>query len=121
MNYQLVEHAQNNYIACLVDGGKIENENDALDLVGICGEHQAHRLLLHGENLTDDFYNLRTGLAGAVLQKFVNYYIKTAIILPLERANQGRFGEMVLEANRSNRGFHVFQEEDKAVEWLVRE
>ena len=120
MNYRLVEHAQNNYVECLSGDGRIENENDALDLVAACGEHQIHRLLITAENVTEDFFHLRTGLAGAVLQKFVNYSVKVAAVLTPELVNQGRFHELVLEANRSNQLFHVFYAREQAEEWLVQ-
>lgn len=121
MNYHVVENPTNRYIECLVDGGQVENEQDALDLVALCGEHQVHRLLLHAENLSEDFYHLKTGLAGAVLLKFSNYFLKVAIVMTQEKVGQGYFKEMVLEANRSNRDFHVFYDQEKAEEWLVRD
>lgn len=119
VNYQVVEHAGRRYVACISGDGRIESERDVLDLIAACGENQTHRLLLHAEALTDDFYHLRTGLAGAVLQKFADYRIKAAAVLTPERVNQGRFQEMVLEANRSNRLFHVFYQQAEAEAWLV--
>ena len=119
MNIQVVENPTNRYVECLVDDERIENEQDALDLVAQCGEHQVYRLLLHGESLSDDFYHLKTGLAGAVLLKFSNYSLKVATVLTHEKVGQGYFSEMVLEANRSNRDFHVFYDKEKAEEWLV--
>lgn len=119
MNYRLVEHAQNNYVEVLSGDGRIEKESDALELVGACGEYRTLRLMIHAENLSEDFFHLRTGLAGEVLLKFSNYRIKFAAVLTPELVNQGRFYEMVLEANRSNRMFHVFYERDKAEAWLV--
>ncbi len=120
MNHRLVENAQNSYIECLAGNGRIESENDAVDLVAACGEHMVPRLLITSEALTDNFYDLRTGLAGAVLQKFVTYSIKVAAVLAPDLASQGRFGEMVLEANRSNRHFHVFSRREEAEAWLVQ-
>lgn len=119
MNYRLIEHARNHYIECLAGDGLIESEADALDLVAACGEHLAPRLLIFAESLPEVFFDLRSGLAGAVLQKFATYRVKVAAVLSPELANQGRFGEMVLEANRSNRMFHVFQEREQAEAWLV--
>lgn len=121
MNYRVVENAHNKYIEGLSDGVRIESERDALDLVAACGENRVHRLLLYGENLADDFYRLKTGLAGAVLQKFAIYSIKVAAVLTPERVDHGRFSEMVLEANRSNRNFHVFFSRENAEEWLTKE
>jgi PadR family transcriptional regulator, regulatory protein AphA len=120
MNYQLKGLNQIPYIEILPGDGCLERESDALDLVAICGEHRAPRLLLHEENLHDDFFDLKTGLAGAAMLKWGNYQVKVALVLTPERASSGRFGEMVLEANRSNRLLHVFSEGAEAVEWLVR-
>src|SRR5512133_2342013 len=119
LNYQMVDHPRNRYVECLAGDGRIEGERDALDLIGACGEYETHRLLLHAEALTDAFYQLRTGLAGAVLQKFADYRVKTAALLTPELVNQGRFREMALEANRSNHLFHIFYTREEAETWLV--
>ncbi len=116
MNYQIIN---NLYLECLLGDGWIEKEADALDLVAACGENRVQRLLLYSENLSDDFYQLKTGLAGAILLKFSTYHIKVAAVLKPEQVNQGRFREMALEANRSNREFHIFYNRPKAVEWLA--
>jgi PadR family transcriptional regulator, regulatory protein AphA len=119
MDYQFVTHGNTSYVECLPEGGKIASEADALDLVAACGEHLCHRLLLHASNLTPDFYNLRSGLAGEVLLKFSNYRIQAAAILKPELAEQGRFGEMVLESNRGNQ-FRVFYDRASAEDWLAQ-
>ena len=74
--------------------------------------------MLYAENLTEDFYQLRTGVAGDILQKFVNYYIKVVAVLTPELVYQGRFPEMVIEANRG-RHFQAFYEREKAEQWLI--
>ncbi len=115
MEYQVVETVNGKYVDCK---GVIRNEQDALDLVAACGENETNRLMLCAENLTEDFYRLSTGLAGAVLQKFVDYFVKAAAILPSELAGRGRFGEMVLESNLGNQ-FRVFASRDEAERWLT--
>jgi len=118
METQWITEQNRSFVECLPDGGLITSEQDALDLVGICGEHRTFALLLHETNLNEDFYDLRTGLAGAVLQKLFNYSIRVAAVLPLERSTRGRFGEMVLESNRG-RQFRVFTTREAAVQWLL--
>ncbi len=68
MNYTLQEKDGQPYIECQPDGGRIENEQDAVDLVGICGEEGTQRLMLHAENLTDAFFDLKTGVAEAIIE-----------------------------------------------------
>ncbi len=97
---------------------RIVSERDALDLVGLCGEHQIHNVLLDGECLDEAFFDLKTGLAGAALLKWSNYFLRVAVILPPERIGTGRFSEFVMETNRGNQ-FRVFSDKESAVKWLV--
>jgi PadR family transcriptional regulator, regulatory protein AphA len=118
MEFSVVEKGEEKYIECLPGTGLIAKENDALDIVAACGEHRILRVMIHAENLSDDFFKLRTGLAGAVLQKLVNYHIRAAAVLTPEQVDQGKFKDMVIETNRGNQ-FRVFYEREKAEEWLV--
>jgi hypothetical protein len=106
-------YIEGNSLKCFV-----KNEQDALDLVAGCGEFGTDKLLLYAENFSIDFFRLRTGLAGIILQKFVNYHIRVAAVIPLEFVNQGHFQDMVLEANRGNQ-FRVFQVREEAEKWLI--
>ncbi len=78
---------------------KLYSEQDALDLAALCSENGTSRLLVYSDNIGEDFFNLSSGLAGSVLQKFSNYRISCAVVIPLEKLT-GRFREMVIEANR---------------------
>lgn len=120
MEFELKHYKDVAYAACLPEGGPMLAEADSLDAVAFCGENDAPRLLLRADDLPDAFYQLRTGLAGALMLKFTNYRVRVALLLPAEQANQGRFGEMVSEINRGNQ-FRVFQAEQEALVWLTRE
>ena len=120
MNCRIIETKGVKYVEGPHEGRLISSENDALDLVAWCGENDTNRLLLYAANLHEDFFNLKTGLAGAVLQKFINYGIKAAAVIPPELSNQGRFREMALEANRGQH-FRVFSEASKAEAWLIED
>jgi len=118
----VIQKGDNKYVECTSGAGNlIASERDALDLVAACGENGTHRLLIQAENLTPEFYQLKTGLAGAILLKFSNYFLKVAALLTPELVNQGRFREMVLEANRTSREFKVFYDHESAEKWLLRD
>lgn len=117
MNYLVSENGGKKYIdalgqACLCC------QQDALDLVAACGENCIDSLLLHEGNLTPAFFNLKTGLAGEILQKFINYSIKVALVLDLQQVGEGRFKEMLIDNGRS-RHFRVFSERNEAEQWLL--
>jgi PadR family transcriptional regulator, regulatory protein AphA len=122
MDTIVVQKGVKKYVECTPGvGNLIASEREVLDLVAVCGENDTHRLLIQADNLTPEFYQLKTGLAGAILLKFSNYTLKVATLLTPELVNQGRFREMVLEANRTNPEFKVFYDREQAEEWLLKD
>ncbi|MBN2600837.1 MAG: DUF4180 domain-containing protein [Candidatus Marinimicrobia bacterium] len=96
----------------------IHNEREAVDVIGFCGEHEAVGILLYPENLPEDFFDLKSGQLGNIVQKFVNYYLKVALVLSPEFV-KGRFEEFATESNRGNH-FRTFYERKSAEKWLTR-
>ena len=118
MNHRLITKYAQTYLECQPGETRLAGERQALELVAACLENGTDRLMLHAGNLTDDFYRLRTGVAGDILQKFSTYRIRVAAVLTPERVGQGRFYEMALEANRGSK-FHVFYDREAAEGWLT--
>jgi len=74
-------------------------------------------LVIDEKDLTPDFFDLKTGLAGEVLQKFVNYRTKLAIIVRDASVYGGRFGELMHE-HRTHPTVRFFNAEQSARQWL---
>jgi hypothetical protein len=92
--------------------------SEALDLVAVCHEHQANRLLLESHRLPPEFFDLRTGFAGELLQKLQNYGIRTGAVFPSDDGYGERFREFLSEARRAGT-FRVFAARGEAEDWLV--
>jgi hypothetical protein len=75
-------------------------------------------LLLDENQLGPDFFDLRTGLAGEVLQKFTNYRVRLAIVLADALVHGSRFSELVREHRRHN-AVRFFDTEQRARQWLT--
>ena len=73
----------------------VKEEGDALDLLAEAGQRGVRRILLHAENLSPDFFELTTGLAGAVFQKFSNYSIRAALLVDPRKIRSRRFRELL--------------------------
>ncbi len=58
-----------------------------MDAIGHC--FGGTGLLLIEKDVSADFFDLRTGLAGAAMQKFINYQVRVAIVIE----NPARYGE----------------------------
>jgi PadR family transcriptional regulator AphA len=106
------------YVRCAAQSGRIAHEQDVLDLLACCGDIDSNRVLISEEHLHPDFFDLKTGLAGAVLQKFANYYVKAAIVLNLAGVSSSRFRELVYECNKGEE-VRFFDDVRQAEEWLT--
>lgn len=116
-NTMLPHHVVGRYIAVLPGGKLIQSEQDALDLVGLCFGAGVNALLIPDEAIADEFFRLRTGLAGAVLQKFRNYNIKAAIVVHKHEMSV-RFQELAGELNNGG-FFRVFDNAQAAEAWVA--
>jgi hypothetical protein len=100
------------YFACAADGRKLRSDRDAVDLIG---EAQGVDLIvIPAERLDEDFFRLRTGVAGAFLQKFATYQRRVAILGDISRHIQesAALRDFVVEANRSDHVWFIETIED---------
>jgi len=118
MHYQVKEMRGYRYLHITSGGSPIVREQDANAIIEWCVEHDTYAVLLDSGLLSDEFVTLRTGLAGAVLQKFINFSIKTAAVIEEGRELPKRFREMVAEY-RARKTFGVFTNSDEALDWLI--
>ena len=75
-------------------------------------------LIVDEKQLSVDFFDLRTGFAGEVLQKFTNYRARLAIVVADPAAYGSRFSELIYE-HRTNRSVRFFGSEQLARQWLA--
>lgn len=119
MNYKIIEHETKKYMEVLSVNTLLSTEQDALNLIALCRENDISLLILHSHTLAEAFFELKTGVAGKMLQKFINYHVKIAAIIPKDLAHKGKFKEMVLESNKGSH-FRVFENRETAEEWLLK-
>ena len=88
-----------------LEAGIVVTERDATDLVGNAAYLGAGYVLLRAEQLAPEFFDLSSGLAGAVMQKFANYRVGLVIV----GYDVGRASESLLALmTESNRGRSVW-------------
>lgn len=119
MTYHIRDIDNKKYIELISATDPLSTENDALDLVALCWEHETYLLLIHYDVLSQDFFKLKTKVAGNIIQKFVNYGMKAAAVIPQEIMKKGRFREMALEANKGNH-FRMYENKEEAEKWLLK-
>jgi hypothetical protein len=119
MRYKVNVKNNQKYIEYYSAETPVRSEDEILELISDCMENNTERIMLKPEVLTEDFFRLRTGLAGELLQKLCNYHIKAAIILPERSNNLGKFTELMLELNRGN-ALRVCNTIEEAEVWLLK-
>lgn len=85
------------------DKVEIHNAQDALDIMMNCAYQEALNLIVYKKNLIPAFFDLKTGIAGDVLQKFSTYNTRLAIIGDFEDVPSGSLRDFIFESNRAGR------------------
>lgn len=85
----------------------IDTEADAIELVSAAFDEHAEWVAVDAANISAEFFRLASGLAGAVVQKLVNYHVCLAVIGDISAyvAASKSLHDYVWEANR---GRHVW-------------
>lgn len=118
MKYNIINKNDKNYIKYSKDDYKISSEQDVLDVISVCFETGINSIIMDGEILSDEFYDLSTKLLGIALQKFINYRVRIAFIIDEEKALSDRFKELVSELNKAA-NFRVCYTVENAEKWLL--
>lgn len=102
-------HALNNEQVAEVEakGVVINRAQDALDIMAEASFLGAKGIIINEYNLNEEFFNLRTGIAGDILQKFSQYHMKIAIIGDFEKYDSRSLQAFMRESNRGNQVFFV--------------
>ena len=85
---------------------------DALDLMAEAGVRGARHLILHRRQIAPAFFDLKSGLAGEVLQKFSNYDVRLAVVGDLSDLTSDSLRAFVKESNRGGRLFFLNDREE---------
>lgn len=96
----------------------ISDADSALELLGTVDyETKCNKIIIDKSAVTEEFFKLSTGIAGVVLQKFINYRKKIAIIGDYSQYTSRPLQDFIYESNRGRDIFFV-ENLDEAAERL---
>lgn len=95
---------------------RIDSSNDIANALA-AGMEQGG-LLLDEADLAPSFFDLKSGLAGDVFQRFVNHGVPLALVVPDPSAHGDRFAELAQE-HRSHPMVRILPDRDEAAAWLA--
>ncbi len=99
---------QNHMILAVIDSEEkvMTDVRSALDLMmAVKYDAMTKDIVLDKRLIAEDFFILSTGLAGEILQKFINYGVRIAIYGDFSRYTSKPLKDFIYE---SNQGKHVF-------------
>lgn len=91
----------------------IKNLQDALDLL-IISKYKilTNKIIINKDALTQDFFNLETGLAGEILQKYTNYGVITCIYGDYSNYTSKSLKDFIYETNKGKSTFFSSTKEE---------
>jgi hypothetical protein len=107
------------YVSSRTTENFISTTRDFLDLVAWCGENGTSLCLMWDTNLPPEFYDLKSGIAGEMLQKVSNYHMRLAIVGSFALATSARFREFMAESNKGSQVYFA-ADNDEALAWLMK-
>ena len=78
--------------------------DDVLDFIAnLCYQTNCDSVIIEKKNLHPDFFDLKTGLAGEMLQKFTMYGIRTGIVGDFSAIDSKSLIDFIYESNRNKK------------------
>jgi hypothetical protein len=81
----------------------IHEVQDALDIMGDCNYQGSNNIILHKKNITEGFFDLKSGIAGEILQKFSTYQVHLAIVGDFSEYTSKSLNDFIFESNKHGR------------------
>ena len=101
------------------DGKVIVDTQSALDLaMTVKYEAGTANLVLDKRLICEDFFILSTGVAGEILQRYINYHVKMAIYGDFSRYTSKPLHDFIYESNQG-RDFFFVPTQEEAIERLA--
>lgn len=97
----ITEYKNKRYVQLQATELLLQKPQDAGDLVGHCFSEQADGLIIFEENIHPDFFELKTKLAGEVMQKFSTYRLQLAIIGDFTKYESKSLRDFMYESNKA--------------------
>lgn len=95
-----IHEIQNTKVAEVIsDSVIIDCIEDGIDLLGNIYYQGFDRLIVYEKNITPEFFDLKTKIAGEILQKFSNYRMRLAIVGDFDKYESNSLRDFIFESN----------------------
>jgi len=99
MNIQSHQIGDSNIAEIISDKVLVQSTDDGLQLLGDMYYSGFDAIILHSKNITPEFFDLKTGMAGEILQKFSNYRMRLFIVGDFSQVTSKSLADFFRESN----------------------
>lgn len=108
MTFEITTQGEQEVALLKGEGVLVSSPQDMLDMIATVNyQHGCTRLVIKKENLVEDFFNLKTGIAGEMLQKVINYNASLAIVGDFSVYASKALQDFIYESNKGKRIFFL--------------
>lgn len=79
----------------------LRSTEDGLDLLGNLYYQGFDKIIIHEKNITPEFFDLKTKIAGEILQKFAQYQMPLIIVGDFSKYESKSLNDFIFESNKS--------------------
>ena len=79
----------------------IKSTEDGLELLGNLYYQDFDKIVVQEKNITPEFFDLKSGMAGKILQKFSNYRVRLAIVGDFTLYSSKSMKAFIYESNKN--------------------
>ncbi|MGI5907588.1 MAG: DUF4180 domain-containing protein [Christensenellales bacterium] len=108
MNVTVHEKANSKVAVVHAEGVLLNEVGDALDMMAAVRHgHDCDKMVVNRANIAEAFFDLRTGIAGEILQKYTNYRMKPAVVGDFSGYGSKALRDLIYESNNRNQVFFL--------------
>lgn len=100
MKIEIHEHDGNKIAEVIADQVLITNAEDSLQILVDLYYQDFDKIILHEKNISADFFDLKSKLAGEILQKFSNFRVRLAIVGDFSKYPGQSIKDFIFESNK---------------------
>ncbi len=97
----------------------IATTQDGIELLGNLYYQDFDKIILHEKNITPEFFDLKTGIAGELLQKFSTYRVRIAIVGDFGVYQSQSLKDFIFESNKFGL-INFVSSKEEAIEKLLK-
>jgi hypothetical protein len=99
MEFNFIEINGQRMAEIINDRFEIKTGQDGLDIIGNSIYGGSYKIIIQADGLAPEFFDLKSGLAGEIMQKFSNYNCELAIVGDFSAYSSQALKDLIRESN----------------------